>query len=476
MGNNIQINDVKGKNNNEGIKISVIIPVYNTEKYLRECLESVIAQTLKEIEIICVNDGSSDNSLQILEQYAKMDERILVLSKENGGVSSARNCGMEKATGKYLMFLDSDDWYTETESLQVLYEYAEKEQLDELFFGTKVFFENEEVKKNNLFFEKYYTRKEIYNGVIEKGQDLFVDFQKNRNFKPNVCLQIFKREFLEKNNLRFQEKILHEDEVFSLQCITLADRASYLDLSYYGRRVRENSIMTNQKKDKSIYSHYRVIKELIGFVENCDIYDDEYYEQFYRRLLILLENAVKMYLKETRERGETDVLEKIGKTERYDFRMMMELACDSYTKKSEITQYKQTIKENQSEIKKYRQETKENQSEIEKKRQQIKKYQQKIKENESQIKKISSDFNKALEREKNLEKKLQLVTKEKEEIIQKNKIDVERLQKRIEEKDKKIKELELEQERIKASYSYRVGNGIMYLPRKAKKIVKKISN
>lgn len=472
MGNNIQINDVEGKNNNEEIKISVIIPVYNTDKYLQECLESVIAQTLKEIEIICVNDGSSDNSLQILEQYAQMDERILVLSKENGGVSSARNRGMEKATGKYLMFLDSDDWYTETESLQVLYEYAEKEQLDELFFGTKVFFESEEIKKNNLFFEKYYTRKDIYNGVIEKGQDLFVDFQKNRNFKPNVCLQIFKREFLEKNNLRFREKILHEDEVFSLQCITLASRAAYLNLSYHGRRVRKNSIMTNHKKEESIYSHYRVIRELISFIENCDIYNPEYYEQFYSRLLILLENAAKMYLKEIKEQGEVEVLEKIEKTQRYDFRMMMELACDSYMKKSEITQYKQTIKENQREIKKYRQETKENQGEIEKNRQQIKKYQQKIKENESKIKKISSDFNKAVEREENL----QLVIKEKEEIIQKNKIDIEQLQKRIEEKDKKIKELELEQERIKASYSYRVGNGIMYLPRKAKKIVKKISN
>lgn len=476
MGNNIQINNVEEENNNKGIKISVIIPAYNTEKYLRECLESVIAQTLKEIEIICVNDGSSDNSLQILEQYAQVDQRILVLSKENGGVSSARNCGMEKAKGKYLMFLDSDDWYTETESLQVLYEYAEKEQLDELFFGTKVFFENEEIKKNNLFFENYYTRKDIYNGVIGKGQDLFVDFQKNRNFKPNVCLQIFKREFLEKNNLRFREKILHEDEVFSLQCITLAGRVSYLDLSYYGRRVRENSIMTNQNKDKSIYSHFRVIKELIAFIENCNIYNDEYYEQFYRRLLILLENAAKMYLENIKERGQTEALEKIEKTERYDFRMMMELACDSYMKKCEIKQYKQKIKDNQSEIKKYQQETKENQCEIEKNRRQIKKYQQKIKENESQIKKISSDFNKSLEREKNLEKKFQLVVKEKEEIIQKNKIDREQLQKQIKEKDKKIKELELEQERIKASYSYRIGNSIMYLPRKAKKIVKKISN
>lgn len=458
----MEINNAGEKNSNEEIKISVIIPVYNTEKYIEECLDSVIAQTLKEIEIICVDDGSSDSSLQILEKYAQVDQRIQVFSKENGGQSAARNYGMEKAIGKYIIFLDSDDWYTDVKALQTVYEYAQQEDLDELFFGTKVFFENEDVRKNNLFFEKYYERKAMYNGLIERGQDLFVDFQKNRNFKPGVVLQIFKREFLERNHLRFREHLLHEDEIFSMECITLADKAGYIDLPYYGRRVRENSTMTNKTKDKNIYAHYKLVKILVEFIENCEIYNEQYYEQFYRRMLILLDNAAQMYLKEIEERGENSVLEKIKKEERYDFRMTMEMACDSYMKRRKIEEYKEETKENKKQIKKHQQKIKEKDSQL--------------KERDSQMKTLFADIKKFKEKEKDLEKKFQMLTEEKNEIIKKDEARMKQLQRRIDEKDKKIKELELEQERIKASYSYKVGNGIMYLPRKAKKIVKKFSN
>ena len=92
-------------------KISVIIPVYNTENYLKECLNSVINQTFKDIEIICVNDGSTDNSLSILEEYARTDSRIKIINQKNQGVSSSRNNGIKSARGEYIMFLDSDDLY-----------------------------------------------------------------------------------------------------------------------------------------------------------------------------------------------------------------------------------------------------------------------------------------------------------------------------------------------------------------------------
>ena len=293
--------------------------------------------------------------------------------------------------------------------------------------------------------------------------------KKNRNFKPSVGLQIFKREFLERNHLRFQEHLLHEDEIFSLESITLADKVAYIDFPYYGRRVRENSIMTNKTKDKNIYAHYKLVKILVEFIENCEIYNEQYYEQFYKRMLILLDNAAKMYLKEIEERGENAVLEKIKKEERYDFRMTMEMACDSYIKRRKIEKYKEETKENQNQIKKHQQKIKENTSEIKKKDSQIK-------ERDSQIKTLFADIKKITEKEKNLEKNFQMLTEEKNEIIKKDEANIKQLQNRINEKDKTIKELELEQERIKASYSYRVGNGIMYLPRKAKKIVKKFSN
>ena len=95
------------------VKVSIIVPVYNVEKYLSKCLESLINQTLKDIEIICVNDGSTDNSLSILKEYANKDSRIKIIDKQNEGVSVARNTGIEVATGEYLIFVDSDDYLVE---------------------------------------------------------------------------------------------------------------------------------------------------------------------------------------------------------------------------------------------------------------------------------------------------------------------------------------------------------------------------
>ena len=114
--------------------ISVIIPVYNVEKYLRDCLNSVISQTYKDLEIICINDGSKDNSLSILEEYAKIDKRIIIINKENAGVSAARNDGIEKATGEYLFCLDSDD-YIDKDFLEVFYNNAKKNNSDLVILG-----------------------------------------------------------------------------------------------------------------------------------------------------------------------------------------------------------------------------------------------------------------------------------------------------------------------------------------------------
>ena len=129
--------------------ISVIIPVYNVEKYLSDCLESVIQQSMREIEIICVNDGSTDNSYNILSEYADRDSRILIMNKENGGLSAARNTGYKKASGKYILFLDSDDYLSSPDVLDLLYKKAEKEEVDQLYFDAEVIFENENIKAAN---------------------------------------------------------------------------------------------------------------------------------------------------------------------------------------------------------------------------------------------------------------------------------------------------------------------------------------
>ena len=115
-------------------KISVIVPVYNVEKYLAECLDSIINQTLKDIEIICLNDGSTDNSLAILKEYASKDSRIILIDKQNDGLGYTRKIGLDNATGKYILFCDSDDYYAELTAFEELYNYIEKVKVDVVIF------------------------------------------------------------------------------------------------------------------------------------------------------------------------------------------------------------------------------------------------------------------------------------------------------------------------------------------------------
>lgn len=116
-------------------KISVIIPCYNVEKYLDKCMQSILSQTLSDIELICINDGSTDDSLKLLNQYAASDSRITVINKKNEGVGIARNCGLKLATGEYVYFVDPDDWLENLEVLAKIYEKAKNENLDMLIFG-----------------------------------------------------------------------------------------------------------------------------------------------------------------------------------------------------------------------------------------------------------------------------------------------------------------------------------------------------
>ena len=111
------------------VKISVIIPVYNTEKFIRDCLESILSQTLKEIEIICIDDGSTDQSYAILEEYSARHKNIIVLRQKNMGAGIARNWGIEYANGKYICFMDSDDYYIQNRALEILYSEAEKNRI-----------------------------------------------------------------------------------------------------------------------------------------------------------------------------------------------------------------------------------------------------------------------------------------------------------------------------------------------------------
>lgn len=272
------------------IKVSVIMPMYQVEDFVGECIESILSQTLEEWELICVNDGSKDRSPQIAAEYAEKDQRIQVIHKENGGLSSARNLGMEYAKGDYLLFLDSDD-YLVPEALENLYARASADQLEELFYSADVFFDGEIDDSQKKGYDHYYQRKGNYEGVWN-GRQLFAAMSLNQEFRPSACLQIFSRQFLEKNGLRFYEGILHEDNLFTLQCLALAGRTGYLNEELYMRRVRQDSIMTQKKSFRNVYGYFITVTEMIEFADKHHLQEDaKYFEILKKRLCSFCDSA-----------------------------------------------------------------------------------------------------------------------------------------------------------------------------------------
>ncbi len=226
------------------IKISVIIPVYNDEKYLEKCLNSVVNQTFKDIEIICVNDGSTDDSLKILKKFSEKNKNILIINKENEGLGAARNTGMEYATGEYISFIDSDDWVNEN-MYSYLYPIASSKKLDVLFFQMINFINNTGEFQQTRYYNLTVIDKK-FDGKIFTHHDIAdVLF----NISISACTKIYKKEFLEKNDIKFIEGYILEDNPFFFDIILNADRISIFRKHLYYRRIRENSIMTSKGRE-----------------------------------------------------------------------------------------------------------------------------------------------------------------------------------------------------------------------------------
>ena len=229
------------------IKVSIIIPIYNTEKYLRQCLDSVVNQTLKEIEIICVNDGSTDNSPQILEEYAQKDKRIKVIDIENSGPGAARNTGMEYAKGEYIGFVDSDDWLDKC-MYEKLYKNAKLYDSDMVMCPIKLFNNNDKIKlKHNLS----YFALDCFNDSFD---NCVFDSKKTKDFLFSISVttfnKIYKTEFMERINAKFPEGLIFEDNTFFYQTYLMASRISLIrDFLYFYRVNRADSIMSSPNKN-----------------------------------------------------------------------------------------------------------------------------------------------------------------------------------------------------------------------------------
>jgi len=258
----------------EPVKISVIIPVYNVEKYLTQCLENIINQSLKEIEIICVNDGSTDGSPNILEEYRKKDYRIKVITQKNGGLSAARNSGVSVATGEYVYFIDSDD-YIDIDALEYLYYEAKNNELDILYFDGESFYESEKLKKQFGQNDCCYRKKEY--SEVYSGEELYALMRKDNVFRPMVWMQIIRLEYYRNIGISFYEGILHEDVLFSTQCTLKAARVSHRNKAFYHYRRRTGAITSNNISAKKVYSRIIVMEEIIRFMSQNQFAPETYY-------------------------------------------------------------------------------------------------------------------------------------------------------------------------------------------------------
>lgn len=223
--------------------ISVIIPVYNVEPYLRECLDSVRAQTFRDLEVICIDDGSVDASGAICDQYALRDRRIHTIHQDNGGLSAARNTGMDVATGEYIYFLDSDDMLAPN-ALERLISIAKSERLDQIIFGAELLVEEDVVSNEQIAgMRRYYAVPDALANHVMSGANLFSALIECNSFFASVPLRFLRRANLPKK-LRFPHGILHEDNYFSPIALLASTRAMIISERLYLRRVRADSIMT----------------------------------------------------------------------------------------------------------------------------------------------------------------------------------------------------------------------------------------
>ncbi len=235
-------------------KVSVIIPIYNVEQYLAKCLDSIVNQTYKNLEIICVNDCSPDNSAKILEYYANQDKRIKIIDRaKNGGLSAARNSGLDVSTGKYIYFIDSDDWI-DLDYIKAMVQAIETSNT-EIVINMKVITE----KGNISSLYNHPTHKNCYINNLLKNTEAI------QNLMVNAWNRITKRSFIEKFKLRFPENYIYEDLYFHYTSLVNTDKIYVINSSNYHYLSRDTGIskidstkdISNIKIFDKVYDYYK---------------------------------------------------------------------------------------------------------------------------------------------------------------------------------------------------------------------------
>lgn len=242
------------------VKISVILPVYNVAPFLDETFDSLLNQSLKEIEIIAVNDGSTDQSETIIKKYLQQDSRISYFFQKNQGQSVARNLALQHATGKYIYMMDSDDVLYDPNALQISYEYAEKNQADFIFFDGDILQEEEDAEHISWNYKhtKSLEEDKPYDGNCLLN--LMLDIRKHNCV---VWLLLINHDYLNRIGLNFYPGIIHEDELFTTKLTLQSQKIYCLKRSFVNHRVRSASTMGKRYSKRNINCYLTVIDELL---------------------------------------------------------------------------------------------------------------------------------------------------------------------------------------------------------------------
>jgi len=269
----------------EKIFLSVIIPAYNVENYIKDALESLEKQTFKNFEAIIINDGSIDNTEKIAKEFCDKNKNFILISKANDGLSSARRTGVEKANGEYIYFLDSDDYIKEN-TFEFVYQKINADKLDAIMFNAQ--FINE--MPNNTWAIANDKKRVVSKAIPDKimtGFELLNYMIDNHEWRYAVWLYVVKKELVTPNKVGYFSKIVHEDAPYNFQMLNSVKRIKYFDESFYFYRIRTNSIMSSTTTSKNIESYvnaYRVIYNYINInmknlIKQCSKFEKRILDQ-----------------------------------------------------------------------------------------------------------------------------------------------------------------------------------------------------
>lgn len=260
--------------------LSVIIPVFNVEGYLSKCIDSVLNNNFSSIEIILVNDGSTDNSGDVCNAYAEKFDFIYAFHKENQGVSSSRNYGLDKAIGEWIYFMDSDDWIS-SDTFTIL---KEKSEFDIIQFGYKKVNE-----QGNVLFEMVPSFEESFSNADK--------YQSDGKFSlMNIVVSFFKKDLIKENNIKFSNEIQYgEDLEFGVKCFAKAKHIYVLNEPFYNYLERKGSAMESNVSLKSVTDHLKIAQSIIDFYTNNDLLKASFFrfqliyfvKSFFSRSLLL---------------------------------------------------------------------------------------------------------------------------------------------------------------------------------------------